>query len=267
MNILNNRPSLDLGSQLNSFRSQTLPMSPKERGLALDAFAFVRDKHNSFARRIDRMNVDISLKQEASKWERTQRLAREKAERQAKQEAGDTAEDGTGAGARGGGRKRGKRRSIVGPKRRKVVRDGNEDEDDYNITENGFHFIAYAPALGSVWKMDGMERAPRSLASTQDESTSAGTAGNGEHHQKGDSTDNWLLSAISDLQQMMSEATADGFEFSLMALTKRTQDDFDANVVAQEAEMMRRAREDWGPFIAHMVHLHAEKGDLKEMIR
>jgi ubiquitin carboxyl-terminal hydrolase L5 len=265
MNILNNRPSLDLGPQLNDFRSRTLPMSPKERGLALDAFAFVRDKHNSFARRIDQMNVDLSLKQEASKWERTRRMAREKAERQAKLEGGGAAEDVTGA--RGGGRKRGKRRSIVGPKRRKVVRDGDEDEDDYNSTENGFHFIAYAPALGSVWKMDGMERAPRSLASTQGESTSAGTAGNGEHYQKDDSTNNWLFSAISDLQQMMSEATADGFEFSLMALTKRTQDDFDANVVAQEAETMRRAREDWGPFIAHMINLHSEKGDLKEMIR
>jgi hypothetical protein len=266
MNILNNRPSLDLGPQLNSFRSRTLPMCPKERGLALDAFAFVRDVHNSFARRIDRLNVDLSLKQDALKWERKRKLATDKAERQAKLDAGDMAENGVGG--RGNGRKRGKRRSILGPKRRKVVRNNDDDdEEDYDNTENGFHFIAYAPALGTVWKMDGMEREPRSLASTLSKNTPAARETTEEHSQQHDSTDNWLFSAVSDLQQMMSAATADGFEFSLMALTKRSQEEFDADVVAKEAENMRRAREDWGPFIAHMVSLHAEKGDIKELMR
>jgi len=43
------------------------------------------------------------------------------------------------------------------PKRRqKVVADVEEDD-------NGFHFVAYVPAKGVVWRMDGMEAAPRSL--------------------------------------------------------------------------------------------------------
>jgi ubiquitin carboxyl-terminal hydrolase L5 len=49
MNIINNHPNVSLGPELNAFRNQTKAMSPKERGLALDHFDHVRDRHNSFA--------------------------------------------------------------------------------------------------------------------------------------------------------------------------------------------------------------------------
>lgn len=42
-------------------------------------------------------------------------------------------------------------------KRRKRNSFHREDE------ENGFHFIAYVPAGGSVWRMDGMEAFPRRI--------------------------------------------------------------------------------------------------------
>lgn len=115
-------------------------------------------------------------------------------------------------------------------------------DNDYD--ENGFHFIAYAPALGSVWKMDGMEASPRKIGDITEE-------------------DNWLFAAIDDLQRQMQSAKADDLEFSLLSLVRRT-DTEDSTV---EAANMQRAREDWGPFISHMVRLHAEKGDIRDLMQ
>lgn len=50
-------------------------------------------------------------------------------------------------------------------------------------------------------------------------------------------------------------------EFSLLSLTAKS----DAASL-EEAERMRRTRENWGPFVAQMVQLHAQKGDLKSMM-
>ena len=37
---------------------------------------------------------------------------------------------------------------------------GMHDETDIDA---GFHFIAFVPALGKVWKFDGLERQPQAL--------------------------------------------------------------------------------------------------------
>ena len=52
--------------------------------------------------------------------------------------------------------KGGKKKGRKGDKKKKKKQDEEEEE-------NGFHFIAYVPAAGAVWKMDGMERLPRKL--------------------------------------------------------------------------------------------------------
>jgi ubiquitin carboxyl-terminal hydrolase L5 len=49
MNIINNRQDVQLGEQLEQFRTSTAQLSSKDRGLALDAFDHVRNIHNSFA--------------------------------------------------------------------------------------------------------------------------------------------------------------------------------------------------------------------------
>ena len=49
MNVINNHEALNLGPRLNDFRTNTLDLSPKDRGLALDQFDHVREVHNSFA--------------------------------------------------------------------------------------------------------------------------------------------------------------------------------------------------------------------------
>lgn len=40
---------------------------------------------------------------------------------------------------------------------------GARKQYDDGSSEAGFHFIAYVPAMGSVWKFDGLERQPQSL--------------------------------------------------------------------------------------------------------
>jgi ubiquitin carboxyl-terminal hydrolase L5 len=36
-------------------------------------------------------------------------------------------------------------------------------QQDDNTSESGFHFIAFVPAIGKVWKFDGLERQPQGL--------------------------------------------------------------------------------------------------------
>ena len=123
------------------------------------------------------------------------------------------------------------------PKRRKKVK-SNIEED-----ENGFHFIAYVLAKGCVWKMDGMQPQPWKLTEL----------GEG---------DDWLMASVADLQQQWESAAANALEFSLLSLTPRS----DFSSIGEEDEKMARAREDWGPFLAHMVDLHSQKGNIKQMI-
>lgn len=39
-------------------------------------------------------------------------------------------------------------------------RSKSQDSNDF---ESGFHFIAFMPAMGQVWKFDGLERQPQAL--------------------------------------------------------------------------------------------------------
>lgn len=44
-------------------------------------------------------------------------------------------------------------------KRSRGSKKGNASAD----FEAGFHFIAFVPAMGKVWKLDGLERQPQAL--------------------------------------------------------------------------------------------------------
>jgi ubiquitin carboxyl-terminal hydrolase L5 len=39
----------------------------------------------------------------------------------------------------------------------------SQKDDDSSSSEAGFHFIAFVPAMGRVWKFDGLERQPQDL--------------------------------------------------------------------------------------------------------
>lgn len=71
--------------------------------------------------------------------------------------------------------------------------------DDYE-TDAGFHFIAYVPAMGKVWKFDGLERQPQALGDCPE--------------------DDWLVLAKPDILTRMNEYEEDQIEFSILSLVK-----------------------------------------------
>ncbi|CAD6577040.1 MAG: hypothetical protein ASARMPRED_008107 [Alectoria sarmentosa] len=66
LNIVNNVPSIDLGESLHRFKLFTANFTPALRGDAIGNFDFVKQVHNSFARKMDMLNADLLLKNEAT---------------------------------------------------------------------------------------------------------------------------------------------------------------------------------------------------------
>ncbi|KAG9250178.1 uncharacterized protein F5Z01DRAFT_425705 [Emericellopsis atlantica] len=65
LNIVMNAPDVDLGPQLESFRESTRELSTALRGHRLSSNKFIRSTHNSFSRRMDHLNADLSLENES----------------------------------------------------------------------------------------------------------------------------------------------------------------------------------------------------------
>jgi hypothetical protein len=203
MNIINNRPLLSLGPSLQAFKSHTATLSPKDRGLALDALSPIRAVHNSFATFADKLHVDARLRDDARS-----HAAKSRAQ------------------ARWKGKPRKPRKSI------------STDDD-----ESGLHFVAFVPAEGHLWRLDGLERSPTSIGRITD-------------------AENWLTMVVPVLEAQFNAAAMNELEFSLLSvvLTEPGMGD------EKDEERTRRVREDWGPMMATMVRIHAEKGDLKEKL-
>lgn len=113
-----NIPGLDLGDNINSFKGETQSLKPAYRGQKLSQNEYIRNIHNSFARRMDILNADLALSNEFSAWKKRKHMKK----------------------------KSGKRKSK-----------SKSDE------ESGFHFIAFVPVEGVVWRLDGLQRQPVSL--------------------------------------------------------------------------------------------------------
>ncbi|GAO16571.1 hypothetical protein UVI_02019910 [Ustilaginoidea virens] len=67
LNILMNARDIDLGQQLTEFRERTRSLSTSLRGHSISSNAFIRTIHNSFTRRMDHLNADLCLENEARK--------------------------------------------------------------------------------------------------------------------------------------------------------------------------------------------------------
>jgi ubiquitin carboxyl-terminal hydrolase L5 len=198
MNIINNHAALNLGEKLNAFRIDTRDVAPLDRGLALDRFDFVRDIHNSFSTELERLNVDLRLRQDVALAEKKKKAA-----------------------------------MVQNPRKKRKVEEEIEDE-------NALHFVAYVPVAGAVWRMDGLESLPRRVGTVED-------------------GDSWTAVVLPELQTQLEAAS---MEYSLLSLTAVQ----DGATTEADKEKMTRRREDWGPFLAQMMTLHAEKDDLRQML-
>jgi ubiquitin carboxyl-terminal hydrolase L5 len=45
----------------------------------------------------------------------------------------------------------------------KTRKKSSQNQDDYDNDDSSFHFIAFMPVMGQVWKFDGLERQPQSI--------------------------------------------------------------------------------------------------------
>ncbi|RVX74903.1 hypothetical protein B0A52_01180 [Exophiala mesophila] len=133
-----------------------------------------------------------------------------------------------------------KKKKAKASKKRKF----EDDDEDFEDEENGFHFVAYVPAGSYVWEMDGMELSPQKIGRL-------------------DPGTDWIMMTLPVLQATWENATSKATEFSLLSLTSATA----SSDVEADRLKMGRAREDWGPFLAHLMRLHADKGDLKELLQ
>ncbi|RSL67107.1 hypothetical protein CEP53_003134 [Fusarium sp. AF-6] len=123
LNIVMNADGLDLGDKLQEFKESTRHLNTALRGRQLSKNTFIRTIHNSFTRRMDHLNADLCLENEVSEANTTKTRKR-------------------------AAPRKGKR----APARKKKVK------SDY-----GFHFIAYVPAGGYVWELDGLQSKPNRL--------------------------------------------------------------------------------------------------------
>ncbi len=124
LNIAMNCGRLRLGDYLARFKAATQAMHPALRGHLLSNDADLRSAHNAFARRLDMLMSDLTLKLE---WL-----------------------DST--------KKRKKNKIKQTSSSRRKTRKKRDDRDDA-----AFHFIAYVPMGHDVWELNGMQEKPYRL--------------------------------------------------------------------------------------------------------
>lgn len=140
----------------------------------------------------------------------------------------------TQAQARNANKKR-KRGGVTFTKRRKPKQTFEDEE------ENGFHFVAYVSAHGNVWKLDGMQAEPGHVGLINEGQT-------------------WLNVTVQDVLPLLQEALNANQECHMMSVTKS-----EGAAMMSEDEKTRK-QEDWAPFIETLLRIHAERGDLNEML-
>ncbi|KKY14768.1 putative ubiquitin carboxyl-terminal hydrolase [Diplodia seriata] len=147
LNIIMNIPEAELGENLRSFKEFTESFTPAARGDQIVHYDFVKNIHNSFARKIDMMNIDLQMQHDATD----------------------------------------KSKSKSSNKKSK-----NADA--------AFHFIAFMPIAGEVWKLDGLDRQPQKLEKTEGV--------------------DWLEVIAPNLEARMAQYEEGQIEFGLLALVR-----------------------------------------------
>ena len=72
-------------------------------------------------------------------------------------------------------------------------------EDDYAADDAAFHFIAYVPINGKVWKLDGLNRQPEKVGAIAEDT-------------------DWLSLAASSIQSRLAQFDESQIEFSAFAM-------------------------------------------------
>ena len=89
-------------------------------------------------------------------------------------------------------------------------------DDGLDDSEAGFHFIAFVPVSGRVWKLDGLERQPQCLGeSVVNLSVESGLRSLGIFH-----GEDWVAHAKPVIEARMAEYEEGKIEFGVLSLVK-----------------------------------------------
>ncbi|KAH8661355.1 hypothetical protein BGZ60DRAFT_530311 [Tricladium varicosporioides] len=121
-------------------------------------------------------------------------------------------------------------RAKKNSKRRKTTKNKLKKDDE----DSGFHFVAYVPIDGIVWRLDGLQRLPVSLGSCGD---------------------NWISTARAHIQERILQYEEDGVQFNLLALCQsplctipsKIADNIKA--IASVEERLNTVLPDWNSFV------------------
>ncbi|KAI5306553.1 hypothetical protein KEM56_000285, partial [Ascosphaera pollenicola] len=105
-------------------------------------------------------------------------------------------------------------RNEANEKRISLKATSNSDDEE---SESGFHFIAFVPVQGELWKFDGLERQPQNLGRYEGE---------------------WLNLATPEIQARMAEYEEDQIEFSVLSLAKDPLIDLRAQLCSNIASLV-----------------------------
>lgn len=199
MNIVMNVPDLELGSNLQAFKNSTCNLTPPYRGQKLGENQFIRGVHNSFLRRSEMLLADSSLQEDFEKWEKAIKAPKRKA-------------------------------SKAGKKKQQRL----DNDDD---TGGAFHFIAYVPIDGEVWRLDGMQHEPENLGKVRDD---------------------WIAVARENIMSRIAQyntGKGNNLEYSLVSITRCPlrliidQIAHNLNYLTQVEASLNANVEDWQAFI------------------
>ncbi|KAE8449929.1 hypothetical protein EG329_007068 [Mollisiaceae sp. DMI_Dod_QoI] len=131
LNILLNVPGVDFrangSADLRAFKDSTAGLTAAERGQRLAESNNIRQIHNSFARNLEALNASLAVQNDFDEWVKAKGQYRKS--------------------------QSSKRKRTSGSKTKKAKEDG----------EPAFHYIAYVPIRGEVWRLDGLLRQPLCL--------------------------------------------------------------------------------------------------------
>lgn len=167
LNILLNKPSVQLGASLTEFKAGTAPLAPFLRGFLLDSNTSLREVHNAHARRLEHLNSDLLVSNEyedANGWidSEDDEAAQKKKEAQEKKRAAAS-------------KKRARKPSASTASKKKRL-----------TGDDTCHYKAFVFAESQVWVLDGLSEKPISL-------------GPADEH-------NWVYLALSAIQAKMLDA-------------------------------------------------------------
>lgn len=137
-------------------------------------------------------------------------------------------------------------RAKKNSKRRKTTKSKRKKDDE----DSGFHFVAYVPINGIVWRLDGLQRQPVSLGKS-----SACYRFPNLIIFPGSCGDSWISTARAHIQERILQYEEDGVQFNLLALcqsplcTIPTKIAQNIKAIANVEECLNTTFADWRSFV------------------